>query len=174
MKKLFICLAVAVLCCTSLSAAGKKLKVDSLKSFKVTSQNLKGGYWETKCGYTKENISPELSWKSVDGATQYAVFMIDGGWCHMDVFTDVTNLEEGILKDKPRGFQYVGPYPPDNTHKYVVYVFALKKEPGKVKFLFNSGGNAIDLIYGDLDKDADGNAGNVIACGQLKGGYKTK
>ena len=92
----------------------------------------------------------------------------------MDVFTDLTELEEGVLKDKPRGFQYVGPYPAEGTHTYTVYVFALKDEPGKVQFLFNSGGNAIDLIYMDLDKSASGNAGNVISCGKLSGKYSAK
>lgn len=151
----------------------QKTVFDNLTSFKVTSKNLHRGVWDTKISNTEKgsNTSPELTWKSVDNATQYAVFMIDGAWIHMDVFTDKTNLEEGIVKDKPRGFQYVGPYPPEGTHTYTVYVFALKNEPGKVKFMFNSGGNSIDLIYKDLDKDSDGNAGNVIAYGKLSGTY---
>lgn len=172
MKKYFILIVATVLCLSSCTKE-KKLKVDELKSFKVTSKNLHRGVWDTKCGYLKENVSPQLSWNPVDGATQYAVFMIDGGWCHMDVFTDLTELEEGIVKDMPRGFQYIGPYPSEGTHTYIVYVFALKEEPGKVKFLFNSGGNSIDLIYMALDKTIDGNAGNVISCGKLAGKYSS-
>lgn len=170
MKKIIL-FTTAFLICFSVFAADKKSKVDGLKSFKVTSENLNKGIWDNECGYLKGNKSPELSWKPTKGASQYAIFMIDGGWCHMDVFTNLTKLEAGIVKDKPRGFQYIGPYPPDATHKYTVYVFALKDEPGKVQFLFNSGGNSIDLIYMALDKSKDGKTGNVISCGQLSGKY---
>lgn len=176
MKKIILA-TLSIITCFSLFAASKpkiKLSVDYLPSFKVTSKNLHKGVWEAKISNTQygENVSPELVWKPVEGATQYAVFMLDGGWLHMDAFTAETTLPEGILKDQPRGFQYVGPYPSDNVpHNYCVYVFALKKEPGKVKFFFNSGSNGIDLIYRDLDKDADGNTGNVISCGQIKGTY---
>ena len=104
------------------SCSNKKLlAVDKLESFKVTSKNLKRGVWDSKISNTNkgENCSPELSWKKVEGATQYAVFMIDGGWLHMDVFTEETSLEEGIVTGKNRGFQYIGPYPPKgSTHTY--------------------------------------------------------
>ena len=68
----------------------------------------------------------------------------------------------------------MGPYPPSGTHTYSVFVFALKDEPGKVKMSFDAGGNSIDMIYSSLDKDKDGNTGNVIAFSRLDGNYTHK
>lgn len=155
-------------------SAGKKGTIDGLKKFNVTSQTLHDGEWDQKVLYTTAggpNISPELTWEKVKGAKSYAVFMIDGGWVHMDLFTTETSIKEGELKEKPRGHQFAGPHAPDGVHTYEVYVFALKDEPGKVKFFFNSGSNSIDLIYYDLDKNQAGKNGNVLACGILKGTF---
>ena len=154
----------------------KKISFDDLPSFDVTSSNLNDGIWNDKITNTKygENLSPELTWNAVDGATRYVVIMIDGAWLHMDVFTTETHLDEGSVGRGQRGEQYVGPYPPNGTHTYSIFVFALKDEPGKVRFAFDAGGNSIDLIYSGLDKDKDGNEGNVIAYGRLNGNYTHK
>ena len=100
--------------------------------------------------------------------------MIDGAWLHMDVFTDKTHLDAGAIKRGSRGDQYVGPYPPNGTHTYFVFVFALKDESGKVKLSFDAGGNSIDQIYTSLNVDKNGNSGNVIAVGRLDGNYTHK
>lgn len=144
-----------------------------MTSFSVTSSNVTNGVWDTKITNTEkgENLSPELAWDSVEGATLYAVFMIDGAWLHMDVYTSETSLEEGSIDDRERFRQYIGPYPPSGTHTYSVFVFALANEPGKVPFMFNAGGNSIDQIYQKLDADVDGNTGNVLAYGRLDGNY---
>ena len=97
--------------------------------------------------------------------------MIDGAWLHMDVFTTETSLSEGAVNGETRGNQYVGPYPPTGTHTYSIFVFALKDEMGKVTLSFDAGGNSIDAIYQGLNKDKDGNEGNVIAYGRLDGNY---
>ena len=154
----------------------KKISFDDLPSFDVTSSNLNDGIWNDKITNTKygENLSPELTWDAVDEATRYVVIMIDGAWLHMDVFTTETHLDEGSVGRGQRGEQYVGPYPPNGTHTYSIFVFALKDEPGKVRFAFDAGGNSIDLIYSGLDKDKDGNEGNVIAYGRLNGNYTHK
>ena len=92
----------------------------------------------------------------------------------MDVFTTETSLAEGAIKRGERGNQYVGPYPPTGTHTYSVFVFALKNDMGKVLLAFDAGGNSIDRIYQELNKDKDGNEGNVIAYGRLDGHYTHK
>lgn len=151
----------------------EKTWFDNLPAINVTSENLHDCVWDSKLANTSngENCSPQLSWDAVEGAKSYAVFMIDGGWMHMDVYTEDTSIPEGVLKSSPRGYQYVGPYPPGGeTHTYTIFVFALKNDVGKVKFLFNSG-NSIDLIYQGHDTDIDGNTGNVIAAGRLDGTY---
>ncbi|MBR5974853.1 MAG: hypothetical protein IK020_06680 [Clostridiales bacterium] len=144
-----------------------------LPSFKVTSKNANDYVWDVKITNTKygENVSPELTWDAVDGATMYVVVMIDGSWLHMEVFTDKTTLAEGEIAGKEQGDRFVGPYPPSGTHTYSVFVFALKAEMGYVELHFDAGSNSMDKIYKGLDKDKDGNEGNVIAYGRLDANY---
>ena len=150
---------------------------DGLPTFEVTSADLKDCVWDSKISNTSygENISPELSWEPVEGATQYAVFMIDSNWLHMDVFTTETSLAEGAIGRGDRGAQFVGPYPPNGTtHTYSVFVFALKDEPEKVPFAFDNGGNSIFKIFDGLDTDVNGASGNVLAYGRVDGNFTMK
>jgi phosphatidylethanolamine-binding protein (PEBP) family uncharacterized protein len=150
---------------------------DGIPNFEVTSENLKGCVWDPKISNTTygENASPELTWSSVDGAAQYVVIMIDGSWLHMDVFTTDTSLAEGAIGRGSRGEQYVGPYPPKgSTHTYTVFVFALKNEAGNAPLLFDAGSNSVFKIFEGLDKDADGNTGNILAYGRLDGNFTMK
>ncbi|MBO4688153.1 MAG: hypothetical protein J5636_06525 [Clostridiales bacterium] len=144
-----------------------------LPTFNVTSKNAKDYVWDAKITNTKygENVSPELTWDAVDGATMYVVVMIDGSWLHMEVFTDKTSLAEGEIAGKEQGDRFVGPYPPSGTHTYSVFVFALKAEMGYVELHFDAGSNSMEKIYKGLDKDKDGNEGNVIAYGRLDANY---
>lgn len=146
----------------------------SLPEFEVSSSCLNNGIWDTKITNTDsgDNISPDITWEPVDGASQYVVIMLDGSWLHMDVFTTETSLAEGAYTTGSKGEQYVGPYPPKgNPHTYTVFVFALAGEPEDITLLFNSSGNTISNIFTDLDTDASGNAGNVIAYGRLDGNF---
>ena len=148
-----------------------------LPTFDISSDNLEGGVWDPAIANLSsgENMSPELTWEAVDGASQYVVIMIDGGWLHMDVFTTETSLAAGSVGRGERGAQYVGPYPPTgSTHTYTVFVFALKNDMGEVSLMFNTGANSVDIIYSNLDVDADGNTGNVIAYARLDGNYTNK
>ena len=151
---------------------------EDVTTFNVTSKCVKNGKWMDKISNTSrgENISPDLSWEAVEGATQYQVIMIDGNWLHMDVFTSATSLAEGEIAGKgAKGSRYVGPYPPlGTTHTYSVFVFALKDEPGKFYMGFDGGGNSINDIYKGLNTDVNGNTGNVIAYGRLDGNYRKK
>ena len=149
------------------------ISFDQLPKFEVTSPNVTDGKWDVKITNTKygENISPELSWEAVDGATNYVVVMLDGSWLHMDVFTTETHLEEGAFTKGERGEQYVGPYPPSGTHTYSIFVFALKGEMSRADWMFDSGNNSTDKIFKGLDEDKDGNTGNVLAYGRLDGNY---
>ena len=146
---------------------------DNLPRFEVASPNVTDGKWDAKITNTKygENISPELSWEEVEGATNYVVIMLDGSWLHMDVYTTETHLSEGAFGKGERGAQYVGPYPPSGTHTYSIFVFALKGEMSKEDFFFDAGNNSTDKIFKGLDEDKDGNTGNVIAYGRLDGNY---
>ena len=150
---------------------------DGVPAFEVTSANLNDCVWDPMISNTNygENISPELTWSSVDGATNYVVIMIDGSWLHMDVFTTETSLAEGTVGRGDRGDQFVGPYPPKGTtHTYSVFVFALKDEMGKLPIAFDNSGNSIIKIFESLDVDVNGNSGNVLAYGRLDGNFTMK
>ena len=152
--------------------AGPKLNYDDLEHFEVQSSNLTDGVWDTKITNTVygENISPELSWEPVENAACYQVYMIDVAWLHMDAVTAECGLTEGQI-DGNDDNQYVGPYPPDGTHTYDVYVVALKNKPGDVKSYFNAAGNDIGEILYQLNTDEAGNEGNIISCGLISGTY---
>ena len=121
MKRVFILLLAAVLltsCSVGQSEASLRKKsttyisktiFESVPTFEVTSNDVHNGAWDDKVTNTKygENLSPDLSWEKVEGASQYVVVMIDGVWLHMDVFTTETSLAEGAIKRGERGNQYV-------------------------------------------------------------------
>jgi len=191
MKRKFITALSILLClsffvgCGSQASIMKKsdnyidtITFEDVPTFKVTSKCVKNGKWMDKISNTSrgENISPDLTWDSVEGATQYQVIMIDGNWLHMDVATTATSIEEGeIKKNGGKGSRFVGPYPPlGTTHTYSIFVFALKDEPGKFYMGFDGGGNSINDIYKGLNTDVNGNTGNVISYGRLDGNYKKK
>ena len=149
------------------------ISFSDLPTFAVTSGALSNGKWDPKITNTKygQNLSPDLSWEKVEGATRYVVFMIDGEWLHMDVFTEETSVSEGAINGKEAGSRFVGPYPPFGTHTYSVFVFALKDEPGQMKYFYNRGGNDINKIFEAVNTDKNGISGNVIAFGRLDGNY---
>ena len=189
-KKIFTIISALMLVsfmigCSSQASIMKKsdnyidtIVFEDVPSFKVTSKCVNNGKWKDKISNTSrgENISPDLTWDAVEGATRYQVIMIDGNWLHMDVATTATSLKEGeIKKDGEKGARFVGPYPPlGATHTYSVFVFALKNEPGKFYMGFDGGGNSINDIYKGLNTDVNGNKGNVIAYGRLDGNYRKK
>lgn len=185
MKKKILSAALIVLTLFTFGCAGKissdtyisETAFDGITSFKVKSNDVKNGVWEEKISNTSkgENKSPDLNWDAVDGALLYEVIMIDGTWLHMEVSTRDTSVDEGTVSGRKAGSRYVGPYPPvGSTHTYSVFVFALKNEPGKVPYYFDSGSNSINDIYNALNTDADGNTGNVISFGRLDGNYTKK
>ena len=143
-------------------------------AFELTSEDLIGGAWADVISYTSdgENVSPQLSWTPVDGASSYVIFMVDtsvNSWVHWKS-SDVTETE------LPRGWapssDYVGPYPPaGSTHVYEIYVIALKAPVEKVRGVLDSTNPKFDTVFTDLDTDAEGNEGNIIAYGHIAGTF---
>ncbi len=152
------------------TAESKELDLSKLSTFELSSEDLHDGVWDTVITKTEkgENRSPQLSWKPVDGASCYAVFMIDtsaGNWLHWKSVTD----SETVL---PAGWapqsEYVGPYPPSGTHDYEIYVLALKEKPERIKGSFDNS-NPKMLEYA---KEIDGEKeDNIISYGHLMGTY---
>ena len=147
-----------------------KVYMDSLPVFEVTTTSIEDGEWKRETGLKEGNNSPALSWEPVEGATKYAVFMIDTSttnWLSWYVIVDKTTLFEGEFTDQS---VYVGPYPP-GTHTYEVYVLALADDPKPCSFPMDASGGDINAKANLLNVKADGTAGNVIAYGTIKAPY---
>ncbi len=151
--------------------------VSAYPAFTVTSESLDGKYWIEACANTAdgENASPQLSWEPVEGATVYAIYMVDMNtnnflhWRSSDITE--TNLPQGWASSA----DYVGPYPPPgSTHQYNIYVFALKAPVERVKGGINSQAVKLQEFMDSLDTDAEGNTGNIVAVGRIIGHYTAK
>jgi phosphatidylethanolamine-binding protein (PEBP) family uncharacterized protein len=113
-----------------------------------------------------------LQWKAVEGATTYAVIMVDpdgNNWLHWTAATDKTCLEQGEYTGEKAG--YVGPYPPSGTHHYIVYVFALKETPSSLTEKIDSAGADIETIAKELNSGQI-SENNILAVGKIEGTYK--
>ena len=141
--------------------------LDNLDTFEVTSESIFYGEWIKETGGVNGNVSPELSWEKVDGATSYAIIMIDvdqGDYLlHAYSISETNHLDLGALgKD-----EFYGPQPRE-PHNYRVYVFALKNEtdPGLsiLKQLIDA-----ETFLELLNKD---NPDNVISYGQVTASYE--
>lgn len=149
-------------------------RVKELPKFTVTSTTLReDGKWLSVIANVEggKNKSPQLSWKPVDKASCYAVYMIDTyaqNWLHWMVKDlKVTDL---ALGEKIENSQYIGPYPPQGTHTYVITVYALAAKPDSYSGAFDSPNLKIKKILNNLDT-ANGKPGNIIAQGILSGTY---
>ena len=148
-----------------------KVYLENLSTFEVTTSSIVDNEWKQECGGSKGNLSPELTWEAVDGASQYAVIMLDKiahNWLHWFALTDATHLDEGQFADRESG--YYGPYPPE-THEYTIYVVALADAPEKDHFLIDTTGGDIDSILTKLNTASDGSTGNVISYGMIAADY---
>ena len=147
-----------------------KVYMDSLPVFEVTTTSIENGEWKQECGLKEGNLSPELTWDPYQGATRYAVIMIDTStsqWLSWYVIVDKTHLDEGEYTDQT---VYAGPYPP-KTHTYELYVVALKDEPQELNFVIDASGGDIQSKLDFLNTASDGSSGNVLAYGTIKAPY---
>lgn len=151
--------------------------VSAYPAFAVTSESLHDGKWDETIANTTagKNISPQLSWEPVEGASRYVVYMIDLNtawfihWAQGDITE--TTLAEGAAP----AANYVGPYPPSGaTHNYTVYVIALKNPVERVKGSKDTISPKVKEFIEFLDTDADGNTGNIISVGRVSGTYTAK
>ena len=149
--------------------------VSAYPAFPVTSQSLHDGKWDEIITNNGENASPELTWEPVEGATTYVIYMIDMDtayilhWKASDITT--TSLPEGSASSS----DYIGPNPPEGTtHKYNVYVFALKNPVEHVRGGVRTINPLVQEYMDELDTDINGNTGNIIAVGRVSGDYSAK
>ena len=150
--------------------AGSKVYVDQLPVFELTTTSISNGEWKTECGLKEGNLSPALSWGAVDGATKYAVVMIDittTRWLYWYTVVDKTELAEGEFTDPA---VYTGPYPA-GTHIYEIHVIALKSEPKAGSFKVDGRSGDIYSFFDYVNTASDGSVGNVLAYGTIKAPY---
>ena len=148
--------------------------LEGYTQFEVTSEDLVDGAWAQIVSYTEEgeNMSPQLSWEPVEGATVYCVYMIDlssWNWMHWKS-NDIYETE------LPRGWassmEYMGPYPPPGgTHTYDVYVVAMRNPVDRIQGVMNNYNEMFETFITNLDTDDEGNTGNIVAYGRLSGTY---
>lgn len=146
----------------------------------VTSENLQNGIWDDSIANTERgrNLSPQLSWEKAENAQAYVIYMIDpdgNNWMHLisGILTK-EELAQGEIVSINKGKSdtgYIGPYPPAGTHTYEVYVFALKQAKTDYAGKVNAVCDGIDKIAQELDADAAGERGNIVAYGKLTGTY---
>ena len=151
--------------------------VSAYAAFAVTSDSLHDGFWDEITANTVagQNLSPDLKWDPVEGATCYAIYMVDLNthyflhWVQGDITE--TTLPQGFAGSK----YYVGMYPPaGSTHTYTVYVFALKNPVERVKGSVNGISPKTPEFMTALDTDKDGNTGNIISVGRISGKFTGK
>ena len=171
--RLFTVLAVLLISTAFTGCSRERMIAAEVSQMKVSSDNLQNGIWDTKITDTKNgsNVSPELKWEKVEGAEEYAIYMVDPtahNWLHWKACgIKATELAEGAVIDDS---QYVGPYPPSGTHTYTVYVYALKAQADSFEGRFDSANKDISVLRSSLDISG-GQAGNIIAEGSISGTY---
>lgn len=149
-----------------------------VKTIKVTSDDLHEGKWDDSISNTAagENASPQLSWDWVQGAGEYVIYMIDeydtDFWLHWRAYGILDNYHAHGEEFAEEVFnEYVGPYPPEGVHEYVVYVFALKGPASSYPGNFDAESVSVDVVREGLDQAEDGGDGNILAEGSIKGTY---
>ena len=158
--------------------------VSAYPAFKVTSESLDGKYWSKTCAFQGDNLSPQLSWEPVEGATTYVIYMVDLTAANIihwkkDGITE-TNLPRGwatsaFSQGETSHADYVGPNPPSgSTNQYNIYVFALKAPVERVKGSLGTPAIKLQDFMDSLDTDAEGNSGNIVAVGRIVGYYAVK
>ncbi len=126
------------------------------------------GNWSIKCTQfeTGGNVSPQLSWEPVEGATQYAVFM----FCPS--LANVMHMRAMGIEDVeiPTGYaeEYKGMLHKKGSKFFDVYVYALKDAPDTVPGDFGEINTYISSIEIELDTSG-GQRGNILAKGVLRG-----
>lgn len=156
---------------------GQRKKVDindyDFATFTITSEDLHDGVWDSVITNTENgsNVSPQLSWEPVEGAECYVVYMIDtmaANWVHwMSNNVTETELPQGWAPAE----EYVGPYPPDGTHTYEIYVVALQQPVEQLNGKLDTRNQGVIEDIVAMDVLPDGTTGNLLGYGHIVGTY---
>ena len=154
--------------------------IESYPQFYVGSDSWEDGVWSNDMGAKPEHpkgISPSLYWEPVEGASCYVIYMLDSA--HAEGIPPVNFIHwvignyEGtkiIAGEAPAYFLALGPEP-GRTHTYDIYVIALANPVERVKGTTGGPPTNFNNYLLALDTDVDGNTGNILAFGFLRGKY---
>ena len=154
--------------------------VEEYPQFYVGSDSLVDGVWSDDMAAKPEHpqgSSPSLYWEPVEGAECYVIYMVDsqhtGNYPPSNLIHWIVENYEGteiIAGEDPGFFLALGPEP-GTTRSYTVYVIALKAPVERAKGSTGTMPTNFNNFLLALDTDADGNTGNILAFGYLKGKY---
>ena len=142
---------------------------EAFAEFEVTSEDLHDGIWDTVITKTKNgsNVSPQLSWESVEGAQSYIIYMVDtsaSNWMHWKS----GNISETILaQGSAAENEYVGPYPPSGKHTYEIWVYALENPVENIPGKFDDVNGSFDDYKNQISENS-----KILAVAHLSGTYK--
>ena len=154
--------------------------VEEYPQFYVGSDSLVDGVWSDDMAAKPEHPQgscPSLYWEPVEGAACYVIYMVDsqhtGNYPPSNLIHWIVANYEGteiIAGEDPAFFFALGPEP-GTTRSYTVYVIALKAPVERAKGSAGTMPTNFNNFLLALDTDADGNEGNILAFGYLKGKY---
>ena len=154
--------------------------VEEYPQFYVGSDSLVDGVWSDDMAAKPEHpqgSSPSLYWEPVEGAECYVIYMVDsqhtGNYPPSNLIHWIVENYEGteiIAGEDPGFYLALGPEP-GTTRSYTVYVIALKAPVERAKGSTGTMPTNFNNFLLALDTDADGNTGNILAFGYLKGKY---
>ena len=154
--------------------------IESYPQFYVGSDSWEDGVWSDDMGAKSEHpngISPSLYWEPVEGASCYVIYLIDSS--HKEGIPPVNflhwiveNYEGTEIKagEDPSFFTALGPEA-GWTNTYDIYVIALANPVERAKGAPGTAPTNFNNFLLALDTDADGNTGNILAFGFLRGTY---
>ena len=152
--------------------------LEGYEKFELTSTDLENGVWaDIISGDRGNNVSPELSWEPVEGASEYVIYMVDMNTPDM-IICGILHWKAGgiTVTELPEGWasssDYIGPNPGAGvTHVYEIYVVALKGPVERLKGSVRSVALNFETFIQELDIDSEGNTGNILAYGKISGTY---
>ncbi|MBQ6662840.1 MAG: hypothetical protein IJM69_04805 [Firmicutes bacterium] len=137
--------------------------------FTITSEDLSAdGSWDVSVTQFEEgqNLSPQLAWEPVEGASEYAVFMFCPSLAN-SMYMREMNVTEPFL-EKGACEEYSGMSHRYGTRRFDVYVYALKAAPDTTPGTFGDINTYMSVIERELDTSG-GERGNILARGVLSG-----
>ncbi len=147
--------------------------IESYPQFYAGSDSLVDGVWSDDMA---EGICPNLYWEPVEGASCYVIYMVDttqtqgipGNFLHWIIANyEGTEINAG---EDPASYVALGPAP-GATRTYAVYIIALANPVERAKGQTGTQPTNFNNFLLALDTDANGNEGNILAFGYLKGKY---